>query len=167
MCIDIRKHKSSWCTADTMRFCRRADTLWRWTRSPFSPCSEVGAGHAQQPWGHHGLCAHHPSVRKPQKAETNEDNVLLVCGQKEKERRFSNTSCFSWGKVGSRMFCTNYLQCLPVGFCLVFGLVWVFVFAWFVVLFCFVFPRGVEVSVFGWGKEHTLPEFGKGTIMPR
>lgn len=53
--------------------------------------------------------------------------------------------------MGSRTFCTDYLQYLPVGFCLlVVG-----------------FFKWMEASVFGSEKEHTMPEFGKGNVMPR
>lgn len=89
------------------------------------------------------ISAYQPSIRKLQEIEVNLDNMPPVCGKKKK--KFSNTSLFYWNKVDSRKFCTDCLQHFPVGF------------FWRV---------RMEAAVLGLGKENSLPEFGKGNVMP-
>lgn len=121
MCIPIHKHKSSRFRADTTevlpKICTKVEQGAHFVHG-FSPCRKVGADHAQQPQGACAPCAHTPPSESHSKWGVNVDNVPSVCGQKKKGRRFCNTSCFSGSKVDSRMFCTNCLQHLPVGFCL-------------------------------------------------
>lgn len=105
-------------------------------------CPQVGTEHpcsAADDWGYH----YQKATAKGGKCI----NVPSICGQKKGEK---STSCFSHSKMDSRTFCTSCVLYLPVEFCILEG-----------------FFKWMEPSLFGLEKEHTLPELGKGSVMPR
>lgn len=87
------------------------------------------------------------TARKLQQKEVNADNVPSICGQKKGGK---STSCFPDSKMNSRTFCINCLQCLPVEFCLLEGF----------------FKVDGAVSIWLGEEANTLPELGKGNVMP-
>lgn len=86
-------------------------------------------------------------ARKPQQKEVNADNVPSICGQKKGKKALPAFLSARWTPEHSAL--TVCSVCL-----------WSFAF-WRA------FFKWMKAFLFGLEKEHTLPELGKGNVMPR